>query len=96
MSQLKDFRSSWQWREIERVRLAHPGFEAMGAFRLYLLCTLLFPPDDADDPTMTLKEITDHVFIAENREYCSPWAAVMSLKAIGAFRYQAIDVPLPG
>ena len=90
LSQLKDFRSSWLWREIERVRLAHPGYEIKSAFRLYYLCSLLNPPND--DGTF-LKEVEDQVFAI--REYCSPWTSVMSLEAIGAFRYQAIDVPLP-
>ena len=72
------------------MRLAHPGYEAKSAFRLYYLCTLLYPPDD-DQPL--LKELEDQIF--QNREYCSPWTSVMSLDAIGAFRYQSIDVPLP-
>ena len=90
LSQLKDFRSSWQWREVERVRVANPGCDARAAFRLYLLCSLLFPPND-DSPL--LKELEDVMF--ENREYCSPWTSVMSLSAIGAFRYQTVDLPLP-
>jgi hypothetical protein len=40
-----------------------------------------------------LKEVED--VMLENREYCSPWTAVMSLDAIGAFRYQTVDLPLP-
>lgn len=88
LGQLKDFRASWQWREIERVRLANPGLDVRAAFRLYYLCSLLFPPDES-----LLKEFQDAVF--ETREYCSPWNSVMSLDAIGAFRYQAVDVTLP-
>ena len=87
LRQLKDFRASWQWREIERVRLGHPGLETKAAFRLYFMCSLLFAPDDADP----FKD-DDAAFMAQD-EFCSPWNAVMSLNAIGAFRYQAIDVP---
>ena len=90
LGQLKDFRASWQWREIERVRLSHPGFETKSAFRMYYLCSLLNPPND-DRPM--IKELEDAVFSI--REYCSPWTAVLSLDAIGAFQYQSIDVSLP-
>lgn len=90
LSQLKDFRACWQWREIERVRLAHPGYSAKSAFRVYYLCSLLHPPVEVGP---LIKELQDVVF--EIREYCSPWTSVMSLHAIGAFRYQAIDVVLP-
>jgi len=88
LRQLKDFRASWQWREIERVRLGHPGLEAKAAYRLYFMCSLLFPPADNADP---FKD-DDTTFMVQD-EFCSPWNAVMSLQAIGAFRYQAIDVP---
>jgi hypothetical protein len=87
LRQLKDFRASWQWREIERVRLAHPGIQIKAAFRLYYLCSLLFPPEEDGDP------FKDEAVFAQD-QFCSPWNAVMSLDAIGAFRYQAIDVPL--
>jgi hypothetical protein len=39
-----------------------------------------------------MKEMEDAVF--QLREYCSPWTSVLALDAIGAFRYQAVDVTL--
>jgi hypothetical protein len=88
--QLLSFRSSWQWREIERVRLTHQGYSSRSAYRLYYLCTLLHPPDEAETPL--IKELEDVVF--QIRDYCSPWTSVLALDAIGAFRYQAVDVTL--
>lgn len=87
MRQLEDFRTSWQWREIERIRLGHPGYTAKAAYRLYFLCNMLDAPygDDGGD--------LDIVEIADKTSFCSPWASVMPLDAVGAFRYQAIDVP---
>jgi hypothetical protein len=85
-NQLLSFRSSWQWREIERVRLANKGLEAKEAYRLYFLCTLLFPP------TQDLPKELEEELLFQNREYCSPWTSVIPLENVGAFRYQAIDV----
>jgi hypothetical protein len=87
MRQLEDFRTSWQWREIERIRLGHPGYTAKAAYRLYFLCNMLDAPYDDDGGDLDIFEIVDKT------SFCSPWVSVMPLDAVGAFRYQAIDVP---
>ena len=86
-NQLLSFRSSWQWREIERIRLGHPGYTAKAAYRLYFLCNMLDAPYDDDGGDLDIFEIVDKT------SFCSPWVSVMPLDAVGAFRYQAIDVP---
>ncbi len=55
---------------------------------MYFLCTLLDAPDDAD---VIIKNVGDEIL--QLGLFCSPWTSVMSLEAIGAFRYQEVDLP---
>ena len=89
-SQLLDFRACWQWREIERVRLANPGLDPQAAYRLYYLCTLLDPPNHIPAD----KDLADAIF--QMHDYSSPWNSVISLDNIGAFSERAgevVDLP---
>lgn len=89
-SQLLDFRACWQWREIERVRIANPGLDAQAAYRLYYLCTLLDPPDHIPQE----KGLADAIF--DVQVYTSPWNSVLSLDNIGAFSErpgETVDLP---
>ena len=85
-NQLLDFRACWQWREIERVRLANEGLDPHAAYRLYYLCTLLDPPEYIPQE----KALADAIF--DLQAYASPWNCVLSLDNIGAFRERAGEV----
>jgi len=79
-NQLHDFRSNWQWLEIERVRKANPGLSPVAAYRLYHLCTLLDPPEEVP----LTKEEADILF--DQADFCSHWNSVLALDAIGALQ----------
>jgi hypothetical protein len=89
-NQLLDFRACWQWREIERVRLASPGLDPQAAYRLYYLCTLLDPPNYIPAE----KTLADAIF--QMHDYSSPWNSVISLDGIGAFTERAGEVVVGG
>jgi hypothetical protein len=78
--QLLDFRANWQWLEVERVQASNRGLQPLAAYQLYHLCCLLDPPARLPDS----KEEVDTLFL--NVEFCSPWASVLALDAIGALR----------
>lgn len=78
--QLLDFRANWQWLEIERVQASNKDLLPLAAYQLYYLCCLLDPPDRLPDT----KEDADNLFL--NKDFCSPWASVLALDAIGALR----------
>jgi hypothetical protein len=78
LSQLKDFRESWQWLELDRVRTHTPGLDMRSARVLYILCCLLDPPADLPQD----KAGADDVL---SGHLCSPWTSVLALREIGAF-----------
>ena len=50
------------------------------AYALYVLCSLLDPPDELPVADKARAEA-----ILYDSEYCSPWTAVLALSSIGAF-----------
>lgn len=78
--QLLDFRANWQWLEIERVQAANKDLLPLAAYQLYHLCCLLDSPDHMPGS----KEEVDTLLL--NHKFCSPWASVLALDAIGALR----------
>jgi hypothetical protein len=77
-SQLRDFRESWQWLELDRVRTHTPGLDMRSARVLYILCVLLDPPADLPQD----KPGVDGVL---GGPCCSPWTAVLALRELSAF-----------
>lgn len=78
--QLLDFRSNWQWLEIDRVQEANRYLMFVGAYRLYYMCMLM----DAPAALPVTKEESDALF--ENAEFCSHWNSVLALDGIGALQ----------
>ncbi len=78
--QLKDFREQRQWREIDNARRTTPGLDMRTAFGLYVLCSLLDPPD-----VLPVGDKAQSEAILFDSDYCSPWTAVLALSGIGAF-----------
>jgi hypothetical protein len=78
--QLLSFRVHWQWLEVERVQLSNKGLSSIAGYRIYHMCCLLDPPDRLPEN----KEAMDDIFL--NMDFCSPWASVLALDAVGALR----------
>ena len=78
LAQLKGFRTSWRWREVERIRKSSPDLDTRTAFNLYSLCSLLHPQRDMPVGKTKVDAIL-------SGPLCSPWAAVLALDAMGAF-----------
>lgn len=78
LSQLKDFRESWQWLELDRIRTHTPGLDMRSARVLYILCCLLDPPDELPNS----KDGADALLMGP---CCSPWTSVLALRSLGAF-----------
>ncbi len=78
LDQLLSFRSSWQWIEIRRIRAKNPDLDMRSAYNLYVLCSLLSSPNELP----TGKAGVEAVLSGPS---CSPWAAVISREAMGAF-----------
>ena len=76
---LKDFRRSWQYLEIDRVRAKTPGLSMLSAHTIYTLCNLLDPPDELPSEKAAAEEVLAGAV-------CSPWTAVIALRSLGAFR----------
>ena len=81
----KDFRVSWRWLEIDRIRRKTPGLTMRTAQGLYLLCKLLNPPVDLPQE----KGLADRLL---NGPRCSPWTAVLALRELGAFTDASVSV----
>ena len=76
---LKDFRRSWQFLEIDRIRAKTPGLTMLSAHTLYTLCNLLDPPDELPREKAAAAQVLAG-------PVCSPWTAVIALRSLGAFR----------
>ncbi len=79
-AQLNDFRQSWQWIEIDRIRQnTNNKLTLRSAHTVYLMCSLLDPPEimpgDKGDIVETMWQ----------SEFCSPWTSVLPLDNAGAF-----------
>lgn len=78
-AQLNDFRQSWQWVEIDHIRRNTPKLTLRAAHTIYLMCSLLDPPD------IVPGDKGDVVEKLWQSEFCSPWTAVLPLDNVGAF-----------
>jgi hypothetical protein len=76
---LLSFRSAWQWMEIKRIKTRHPDLDMRTAHHMYVLCSLLHPPQQGLP--------VGKVRIAEvlSGPFCSPWTAVIAREGLGAF-----------
>lgn len=83
LRQLKDFRSSWQLMEIERVRFGHKEMDFFAAQRVYFLAVMLNAPPQI--PTGR----DAFLVLVQSAEFASHWNAVLALWHIGAFRERA-------
>lgn len=80
-AQLKDWKRSWQQMEIQNVRRKQKNkVDFFHAHAQYAFCTLLQPP--AGFP-QNRTDITK----AMCGPNCCPWACVLSLHAVGAFKF---------
>jgi hypothetical protein len=82
-TQLQDFKQSWQWLELERIRRGGQNFTMRAAYTHYVLCCMLFPPDTLPYDSGKQRNALESLAQAE---LCSPWTAVLPLESVGAFR----------
>ena len=75
---LKDFRESWQWLELDRIRTHTPALDMRSARILYILCCLLDPPDYIPKDKLEVEVILQG-------PCCSPWTSVLALQLVKAF-----------
>lgn len=75
---LRDFRSSWQGLEVDRIRTKDKGLTMASAKILYTLCCLLDPPELLPDDKAAAAALL-------RGQLCSPWTSVLGLDALGAF-----------
>lgn len=82
-TQLEDFRRNWQWLELDRIRKSGQNLTMRSAYTLYVLCCMLEPPDtmpfDSGKPGSAIEDLA-------RADMCSPWASVLPLDSVGAFR----------
>lgn len=74
---LKDFRTSWRWLEIDRLRRS-TGLTMRNASGVHILCRLLDPPVHLPPDKDTAERVI-------RGPKCSPWSAVLALRELGAF-----------
>lgn len=77
-AQLNDFRQSWQWIEIENIRKNTPKISLRSAHTIYLMCSLLDPPE------VMPGDKGDLVEQLWQSDFCSPWTSVLPLEDAGA------------
>ena len=77
-AQLNDFRQSWQWVEIEHIRQNNPKLTLRSAHTIYLMCSLLDPPEIIPGDK---GNIVEQLW---SSDFCSPWTAVLPLEDAGA------------
>ena len=82
---LKDFRNSWQLREIYNIKKKYPASDMKMAYAVYTLSTLLHPPLRLPDSNEARQTIL-------NGPKCSPWTAVLPLKYQKAFAHVDIGI----
>lgn len=75
--QMKDFVRSWQYKEIDNVRMATKGITTDHAYVMYAMCKLQHAPDVIPYDKMVLRDLL-------RSPVCSPWRSIMALQAIGA------------
>ena len=80
---LKDFRNSWQQREVYNIKKMWPVIDIKTAYTLYSLAMLLDPPMQLPDSGRTRQLIL-------NGPKCSPWTSVIPLKHQKAFSHTDI------
>ena len=79
LEQLLDFRTSWQWVEIGRIRKRNKDLDRRAAFNLYILCSLLRAPDQLPKDKLHADKLLQG-------PTCSPWASVIARSGLGAFK----------
>jgi len=80
-SQLKDWKISWQRMEIENVRRKRNNkISLFTAHAEYAFCTLLSPPTSFPDKYADVTRVM-------SGPICCPWACILGLHAIGAFKF---------
>jgi hypothetical protein len=79
---LIDFRQNWQWLELERIRKSGPDITMRTAYTMYVLCSLLDPPEEMPFDSGKAGSALDAL---AQSPLCSPWTAVIPLDGVGAF-----------
>ena len=82
---LKDFRNSWQYREMYNIKKKYQTMDMKTAYTLYTLSTLLHPP-----LKMPYSDKERRVIL--NGPKCSPWTSVLPLKFQKAFQHVDVGV----